>query len=108
MPVRNRDGDPVDPFPWVVTAALAFMLLFSIGPIYLQEYGLSLVPSIVVLSIGFLGVVVAGYWRLVHTVRPDLRAEISPELRIQRLFYAILAGILLLLAVSIPIATQQG
>ncbi|MFW6265908.1 MAG: hypothetical protein ACOC2A_03930, partial [Halanaeroarchaeum sp.] len=77
-------------------------------PIYLQEYGLSFAPAIVAVSMVFVGVVLVGYWRLVHTVRPDLRAETPPELRIQRLFYAVLVGILLLLAVSIPLATQQG
>lgn len=106
MPIRNRDGDPVDPFPWVVTVGLGFMLLFSIGPIYLQEYGLSVVPTFLALSVAFLVLVAAGYWRFVYTVRPDLRAEIPPEVRLQRLFYAVLAGILLLLAVSLPLATR--
>lgn len=108
MGLRNRDGDPVDPLPWITTVGLSFMLLFSIGPIYLQEYGLAFAPSMVVLAMLFVGVVVGGYWRYVYTVRPDIRAEIPPEIRLQRLFYAVLAGILLLLAVSLPLATRYG
>lgn len=106
MGLRNREGDRVDPMPWVVTVSLGFMLLFSIGPIYLHEYGLDPLPSMIALTVIFLGVIVISYWRFVHTVRPDLRGEIPPDVRIERLFYAILAGILVLIAVSLPIATR--
>ena len=108
MKLRNRDGTPVDPVPWIVTSGLWFMLLFSIGPIYLQEYGLPLVPALIVLVVGYAGVVVASYWRYVYTARPDLRAEIPPAVRMERLFYAVIAGVLLLLAVSVPLATRYG
>jgi hypothetical protein len=106
MDLRNREGKRVDPMPWVVTVSLGFMLLFSVGPIYLHEYGLDPLPSVIALIAIFLGVVVGSYWRLVHTVRPDLRGEIPPDVRLERLFYAILAGILVLIAVSLPIATR--
>lgn len=106
MGLPNRDGEDVDPVPWIVTVSLGFMVLFSIGPIYLQEYGLALVPSLGVLGVTFFGLVAVSYWRHVYTVRPGMRGEVPPELRLERLFYAILAGILLLLAVSLPLVTR--
>jgi len=106
MGLRNRDGDPVDPMPWVVVVGLGFMLLFSMGPIYLQGYGLPLAPSVMVCSVLFLGLVGVSYWRYVYTVTPELRGEVPPEVRLERLFYAVLAGVLLLAAISLPLAVQ--
>ncbi|MFB6134374.1 MAG: hypothetical protein ABEJ55_05245 [Halanaeroarchaeum sp.] len=106
MKFRNRDGTVVDPTPWLVVVSLGFMLLFSIGPIYLQEYGMALVPALITLSLAFLGLVAVAYWRYVHTVRPDLREEVPPDVRLERLLYGTLAGILFLLAVSLPLATR--
>lgn len=106
MGLRNRDGDPVDPMPWVVVVSLGFMLLFSMGPIYLQGYGLALAPSVMVCAVLFLGLVGVSYWRYVYTVRPEMWSEVPPEVRLERLFYAVLAGVLLLAAISLPLAVQ--
>ena len=106
MELRNRDGTPVDPVPWVVTVGLGFMILFSFGPIYLREYGLSLRPSLFVLSGVFVVLVGASYWRYIYTARPEIREEVPAEDRLERLFYAILVAILLLALASLPLATR--
>lgn len=106
MKLRNRNGTPVDPVPWFVTVALGFMVLFSFGPIYLREYGLSLRPALVVLSGTFVVLVGVTYWRYIYTARPEIRAEVPVEDRLERLFYAILVGILLVALASIPLATR--
>lgn len=104
--MKNREGTDVDPMPWVVVASLGFMLLFSLGPIYLRAYGLTIGPALGVCVLLFGVVVVLSYWRYVYTARPDLRAEVDPEVRLERLFYAVIAGVLLLAAISMPLATQ--
>ncbi|MFB6082468.1 MAG: hypothetical protein ABEJ67_06570 [Halanaeroarchaeum sp.] len=104
--MRNREGTEVDPLPWVVVVSLGFMLVFSLGPIYLQGYGLALRPALGVCTLLFLGVVGVSYWRYVYTATPELRAEIDPEIRLERLFYAVIAGVLVLAAISLPLAVQ--
>ena len=59
MRVRNRDGAPVDPVPFLVSAGMAVMLLFSTGPLYGLAYGLSVRTSLV-LSTAFAATVVWG------------------------------------------------
>lgn len=104
--MQNRAGDDVDPVPWLVVAGLGFMVLFAFGPIYLQGYGLAIEAAIATTGALYVGLVAASYWRYVYTANPALRAEVPVEDRLRRLFYAILAGILLLGAISIPLATQ--
>ena len=46
MRLRNRDGSPVDPVPFLVLAAMAFAVAYSFGPIYFDALGVSLVPAL--------------------------------------------------------------
>ena len=41
MRLRNRDGSPVDPVPFLVLAAMAFAVAYSFGPIYFDALGVS-------------------------------------------------------------------
>lgn len=85
MKLRNRDGTVVDPTPWIVVVSLGFMLLFSIGPIYLQEYGMDLRPGLATLTGLFLGLVAVSYWRYVHTVHSERQAVSRPIIALGRL-----------------------
>ncbi|MFB6094341.1 MAG: hypothetical protein ABEJ77_05315 [Halanaeroarchaeum sp.] len=106
--MENREGTPVDPVPWIVTSGFAFLFFFSVGPIYLRAYGLTLGPALAVCVGLFLGAVVAAYWRYVYTARPAARAEVDPQLRLERLFYGVIAGIIVLTAISLPLLARQG
>lgn len=98
---RNRRGREVDPVPFLVATALAFLGTFSFLPVYCLTLGLS-APATAVVSVGaFLGLAGASYHRLVWTARPELRGEIPAERRLLRLFYVALSvtGILVGLTV---------
>ena len=100
---RNRDGTRVDPVPFFVVVALAFLLTFSFGPVYAVAVGLSL-PVGLSLSAGvFVAVSAAAYVRFVWQARPALRAEISPAQRLTQLLYAALCLGLLLVLLTIPL-----
>jgi hypothetical protein len=100
---RNRDGTPVDPVPFLVVAALAFLMAFSFGPVYAGAVGLSL-PVGLALSAGlFVAATVGAYVRLVWNARPALRAEIPPETRLARLVYGALCLALVMLLLALPL-----
>lgn len=94
---RNQRGRRVDPVPFLVATALAFLGTFSFLPVYCLTLGLS-VPVTAVVSVGvFLGLAAMSYHRLVWTARPEFRGEIPAERRLLRLFYVALSvtGILI-------------
>ncbi|QZY00745.1 hypothetical protein [Halobaculum rubrum] len=103
MPLRNRAGDPVDPVPFLVVASLAFLLVFSTGPIYLQAlFGVGLATALAGSTGVFLVVTAAAYHRFVRTDRPELRGEVPVEGRYRRLWYGAVALALLLALLSLP------
>ncbi|UIP00055.1 hypothetical protein Hbl1158_01400 [Halobaculum sp. CBA1158] len=103
MRPRNREGDSVDPVPFLVVAGIAFMVVFSAGPIYLMTlFGVD-VPVALAGSAAVFGPLAAvAYHRLVWSVRPDLRDELPASWRFRRLLYAALALVLVLLLLSLP------
>lgn len=103
MHLRNRDGTAVDAVPFSVVAALAFAGCFSFGPPYCRALGIAGPGAVGLPAATCLAVVGAAYYRLVHTARPDLRAEIPPGRRIQALVYASLVGTALLVALALPL-----
>ena len=98
---RNRDGDAVDPWPFVAVAGTGVLPVLSFGPLYLTALGLALSTAIVVSLVVGTAVVVGAYHRLVHTRRPEVVAPGGD--RVERLFYATLAlvGVLALLALPL-------
>lgn len=100
---QNARGDRVDPVPFLVTSLLAAMIVFAFGPIYAMEYGIGLASGIAISTGLTTALVGAAYHRLVWRARPEMRGEIPPEVRIRQLFYGVIAGILLLSALSYPI-----
>jgi hypothetical protein len=103
MDARNRDGDPVDPVPFLVCTAMAVLLLFSVGPLYGLAYGLPVWAGLAVATAGTVAVAAVAYHRLVWTAPPPW-VQIAPELRFQRLIYIGVGFAVLLLAVSVPLA----
>lgn len=103
MKLTNRHGTPVDPVPFLVVASFAFLVSFSYGPIYCMALGLSLPVGLVVSALAFSFGTGAAYHRLVRAARPELAGEIPADVRLQRLFYAIVVTIALLALLSLPL-----
>ena len=101
--LTNARGRPVDPVPFLVVAALAFLVSFSYGPIYLMELGLSLPAALGVSTGVFVSLSALAYYRLVWRVRPELRGEVPAERRLRAIVYAalVVAGLLGLLALPL-------
>ena len=102
MRVRNRDGDPVDPVPFLVSAGLSAMLLFSTGPLYGLAYGLSVRVSLAAVTVAAVAVSAFAYHRLVWVAAPSW-VVVPAELRFQRLLYVAVAFGVVLLALSVPL-----
>ncbi|MFC7097328.1 hypothetical protein [Halobaculum marinum] len=103
MPLRNREGDPVDPVPFLVVAGVAFMIVYSVGPIYLMALlGVDLATALAGSTAVYLLAAGVAYHRFVRTDRPDLRAETPAAWRFRRLVYAAVAFGLLLVLLSLP------
>jgi len=101
--LRNRNGTPVDPVPFLVVSALGFTVSFSFGPIYAMELGASLSMALLAATVTTAAVAAVAYHRYIWTGRPDLRGEIPAEDRFQRLVYGIVAGFLCVAILALPL-----
>lgn len=102
MEVRNRDGEPVDPVPFLVSAGLTGMLLLSCGPLYGLAYGYSVKSSLCVAGALSAAIVSFAYHRLVWTATPRW-VDIPAQFRFERLLYVGLVFALALLGLSLPL-----
>ena len=103
MKLTNRHGTPADPVPFLVCAALSFLVSFSDGPVYCMALGLSLPAALAVSAVAFSLATGAAYHRLVFTTRPEWAGEIPAHERLRRLSYAAIVGIALLALLSLPL-----
>ncbi|MFB6305328.1 MAG: hypothetical protein ABEH47_09185 [Haloferacaceae archaeon] len=103
MRLRNRDGTPIDPWPFVVVAGCGVLPVLSFGPLYLGALGASLRASVAGSVAVSVAIVAGAYHRYVRNRRPRMRSEIPPGRRLQRLFYAALALIGVLLLLTVPL-----
>ena len=96
---RNREGTAVDPVPFLVVSGLSLLGSLSFVPVYCLTLGLSMPLSLGVGGAVFLCLSAAAYYRMVWMALPDLRGEVPPAVRLQRLVYGALAvaGVLSLL-----------
>lgn len=94
MSVRNQEGEPVDPVPFVVVTGSAWLLCLSFGPLYLDAFA---VPWPRGLAVSAAAAVAATLWahrRFVWTVDPTVRREIPADVRFRKLCYgAIVFGV---------------
>jgi hypothetical protein len=102
MQVRNRNGDPVDPVPFLVSAGLVVMFSFSAGPLFGLSYGLSVPVSLCVACVCSAVVVTAAFYRLVWTATAR-SVSVPAQFRFERILYLAVAFGLVLLALSIPL-----
>lgn len=102
MALRNRHGHPVDPVPFVVSAGIGAMLLFSVGPLYGVSYGLSVATSLYVAAACAVAVTAASYHHLVWMAAPHGIA-VPAALRFEQLLYLAAAFGLVLLGLSLPL-----
>jgi hypothetical protein len=106
MRLRNRDGTAVDAVPFLVVTAMAALVCFSFGPIYLLTLGLAGPAVFGLPTVACAAAVGVAYHRLVYTAHPELRGEVPAEQRIRGLFYAALAGAGVLVALSLPLLVR--
>jgi phosphotransferase system glucose/maltose/N-acetylglucosamine-specific IIC component len=101
--LRNREGTPVDPWPFVVVAGTGVLPLLSFGPLYLTAFGVPLRVGVPVAVAASGLVVAAAYHRFVLTYRPAVRAEVPAAERARRLFWLalVLLGVLVLLTLPL-------
>lgn len=102
MRVTNREGQPVDPVPFLVAAGMTALGCYSFVPPYCLALGLSVPVGLAVATVVFVGVGAGAYYRLVWTVRPDLRREVPAADRLRTLFYVALVVVGVLVLVSLP------
>lgn len=100
--LRNRDGTPVDPWPFLVVCGMGFLLVFSFGPGYLLSFGFNIQSALAVSAAVFVGAALCAYHRLVWDDRPDLRGEVPATERLRRIVYWGVAVALVLVGLSLP------
>lgn len=100
---RNRRDEPIDPVPFLVSVGLAFMLVFSIGPLYGLAYGLSVPTSLVWSAAGFLATAAAAYVHLVRRAPPLDAGPLPAGPRFERLLYAAVGLGVVLVGLTIPL-----
>ncbi|WP_101298067.1 hypothetical protein [Halegenticoccus soli] len=103
MNPRNRRGTPVDPVPFLVVTALAFLVSFAFGPMYGRALGFPFSTAFGGSVAAFALLTAVAYYRLIWTARPDLRGEVPAQQRLLRLFYAMALLALLVLLLALPL-----
>jgi hypothetical protein len=102
MDVRNRDGEPVDVVPFLVSTGILGMVALSIGPLYGVAYGVPVAESVAVSAGVTMVVCVVAFHRLVWAA-PPAWVTIPPGVRFQRLFYLAVVFGLVLIALTVPL-----
>lgn len=97
--MQSRDGQGVDPVPFLVVAGFALLGSFTFVPVYCLTLGFSLPASLAAGTAVFAALSVTAYHRMVWTADPEMRGEVPAKTRLLRVFYGALAvgGVLLLL-----------
>lgn len=101
MDLRNRDGTPIDPIPFLVVALMGATVAVTWGPLYLVELGLSQPVAVGCSCAVAAGTVGLAYYRYVWLANPMVREEVPAGVRFRRLLYAILIGGIVLLALLV-------
>lgn len=101
--MRNRDGTPVDPVPFLVVGAVAFFAAFAFGPPYAVAafdagFGAAFTGS----ACAFALLAGAAYYRLVWTATP-LGREVPADRRFRRLVYTVLTAAFACALLALPL-----
>lgn len=100
---RNTDGTPVDPVPFFVSILLAFLVTHAWGPLYFLALGLTLTESFAVVTSLWFAVVVVAFRQLIWEYRPAQRKHVPVELRLKKLLYGLVGGVLLIFLLALPL-----
>lgn len=103
---RNRDGEDVDPVPFLVVSGLSFAGSLSFVPAYCLSLGLPMTVSVGAGTAAFVGLAAAAYHRMVWSARPGAREEVSPGIRLQKLLYGMLVVVVVLLALTLLLLSR--
>ena len=103
MHVHNKHGDRIDPVPFLVTVGLAFMVAFSVGPIYGLAYGFTLRAALALSGAAFAGGTAVAYRQLVRSAPALDAGPLPPGPRVERLFYGAIGLIVVLAALTVPL-----
>ena len=103
MKLPNREGQKVDAVPMLVAVCTAFVAGYAWGPLYLLRLGLTVQASLIVVTAVFAVVSAAIYHQLVWTNYPEKRALVPVEVRLHRLFYAVLIGVGIMTLLGLPL-----
>jgi hypothetical protein len=102
MDLQNRDGDAVDPVPFLVVTLLAFLLIYAFGPLYLQAFGVTVDQGLAVCTAIFLPMAAAAYYQFIWTHSPERQGIVPAGVRFGRLWYAILILVALFVLLALP------
>lgn len=103
MPLRNPEGEPVDPVPFLIISILGATVSFTFGPPYLMTIGFEFLQSLGICTALSGLVVVFAYYRYVHQARPLQIHEVPASSRFERLYYAVLIGLMVILLLALPL-----
>lgn len=96
--IRNRNGTPIDPVPFFVVALLGVMVAIAWGPLYLKAHGVDELVAVAA-SMGLAVVAIcASFYHYVWSANPDVRTEVPAAVRYRKLLYAIVIGVIVVLA----------
>lgn len=101
MRLPNRDGQPVDPVPWLVIAGSGTLVSFSFFPGYCIAFGLPTWAGVAIAGGVSLLITGISFHQYLWTVDPAVRREIPPEIRLRTLTWAVLVGVGVLVALSL-------
>lgn len=105
--LRNHDGTPVDPVPFLVVSLLGIPITIGWGPVYLLELGVPLGPAVSISVLLAVAIAAAAYHRYVLNARPEVRREVPVAFRVRRLLYAIVVGVVLMLGLTMVLVLVQ-
>lgn len=97
MRVRNSEGVPVDPVPFLVVALLSGTALVTFATPYLMAFGVNVGRALVVSLTLSVGAAALAYHRFIWTMDPLAREEVPAATRFLRLLYGIVVLVLLVL-----------
>lgn len=103
MQLRTKEGTPVDPVPFMIVALIGITICFTFGPPYFTALGLSLHYGLGISTGLALLVSIGAYHRYVRTATPDRDSQFSLRFRLQRLYYAVFIGLVLIGLLALPL-----
>jgi len=106
MKVRNRHGQAIDPVPFLVVAGLSFLVLYSLLPLYLMAFGVSVAGGLCAATATWVWIALGAFHRLVWDYSPARREHVPVGFRFRRLVWGTVAGIALLVLLSLPLAAR--